>query len=133
MQCTTPQIIAVPHFPQPGLYGPLLNHDLWASTSHGFIMESVCLCRQREIFVVIAYEDQAIVPRPYGNHLLSQLASPFEVWHGNVLVFGVDSDPSVQLAPLPSASLIFHFQLHWPPQLAVAYQALSLARRAHSG
>ena len=95
MQCTSPQIVAIPHFRQSGACGPLLNHDLWASTNHGFVTTTVCLCPQRELFVIVAYEDQAIVPRMYGNHLLSQTASPFEVWRGNVLVFGVDLNPLV--------------------------------------
>ena len=72
MQCTSPQIVAIPHFRQSGACGPLLNHDLWASTNHGFVTTTICLCPQREIFVIVAYEDQAIVPRMYGNHLLSQ-------------------------------------------------------------
>jgi hypothetical protein len=106
IQCTMPQIVAIPHFPQWGLDGPLLNYDLWASTSHGFITESMCLCPRREIFVIVAYEDQAVVPCLYGNRLLSQLASPFEVWRGNVIVFGVDVDPLVRPVLSPLAMLI---------------------------
>lgn len=109
MQCTTPQIVAIPHFHQPGLYGPILNHDLWASTNHGFLTTVVCLCPQQEIFVVVAYEDQAYVPRPYGNHLLSQMANPFEVWRGNVLVFGVDTNASVRPTHPLLALLMFRF------------------------
>jgi hypothetical protein len=113
MQCTTPLTIVLPHFPQRGSFGPLINYDIWSSTPHGFITEPLCLCSEQNIFATIAYEEQDLIPCQNGNHLLSSV-HPFEVWRGNVILSSMQPDDMVCRSICTHTLLTYCVQSRWP-------------------
>jgi hypothetical protein len=132
MRCTAPLTVVLPHFPQHGSFGPLINYDIWSSTPHGFITKPLCLCSEWNIFVTVAYEEQDLVPRQNGNHLLSSV-HPFEVWHGNIILSSMQPDDTVQRSICTQTLLTYCVQGHWPQNwLELMCIFLLRVRRCHS-
>ena len=108
MRCSGPCVVSVPCSHPSGPLGPLVNTAIWASTSHGFITDALCLCREREIFVIISYENQRLVPNTHVNELLSATVTAPGIWLGNVLVSNVEH----MVCPPPLALPFTHSLTH---------------------